>query len=129
MILVDSSIWIAVERRLITFTDVIPADEMVASCPAIAHEVLRGAQTARQYQFAREALQKAEMFDSPTPFERFEEAALLFSRCRKGGITPSAMDCLIAACAIANRIPFLHQDGDFDRMAKCVPELKIFTRS
>ncbi len=129
MILVDSTIWVAAERGRIRFEDVIPEDEIVAACPAIAHEVLRGAQSGKQYQLALEVLRKTEMFDSPTPYERFVEAAAIYRRCRKGGITAQAIDCLIAACAIANRLPLLHQDGDFELIARCVPELKIFTRS
>ncbi|MFL6245488.1 MAG: PIN domain-containing protein [Thermoanaerobaculia bacterium] len=129
MILVDSTIWVAVERGHIRFEDVIPDDEIVAACPAVAHEVLRGAQTVKQYQLALEVLRNTEMFDSPTPYERFVEAAAIYARCRKGGITTQAIDCLIAACAIANRLPLLHQDGDFDMIARHVPELKIFTRS
>ena len=129
VILVDSSIWIAAERGLISLRDVVPAGEIVATCPAIAHEVLRGAQNAKQYQLARDALFKTEMLDSPTPFSRFEDAANLYFRCRKGGITAFGMDCIIAACAIANGAPLLHQDVDFDLIAGCIPELKIFTRS
>lgn len=129
MILVDSTIWIGAERGRIRLTDLISEDEMVATCPAVAHEVLRGAQSAKQYHFALTAVRKAEMLDSPTPFERFTEAAEIYARCRKGGFTMSAMDCLIAACAIANRVPLLHRDEDFDHMAECVPELRIFTRS
>jgi predicted nucleic acid-binding protein len=129
VILVDSSLWIAVERGRITFRDVIPAGERVAACPAVAHEVLRGTQTAKQHQLAREVMQKTHMLDSPTPYERFEQAANLYARCRKSGITATPIDCLIAACAIASDVPLLHQDGDFDRMAVYIPELKIFIRS
>jgi predicted nucleic acid-binding protein len=129
VILVDSSIWIAAERGLISLRDVVPVGEIVAACPAIVHEVLRGTQTAKQFQLARDALMKTEMLDSPTPFSRFEDAAKLYFRCRKGGFTASAMDCLIASCAIANRVPLLHQDSDFDFIAGCDSSLKIFTRS
>ena len=128
VVLVDSSIWIAVERKVLTLTELVPADELIATCPAIAHEFLRGTQSAKKYQLARDTMMATEMLDSPTPFKRFEEAAILYSQCRGEGITPSAMDCLIAACAIANRVPLLHQDADFDDIAR-VTKLQIFTPS
>jgi hypothetical protein len=128
VVLVDSSIWVAVERNLLSIADLVPSDDLVATCPAIAHEFLRGAQGTKQYQLARDMMIATEMLDSPTPFKRFEEAAILYRHCRSEGITPSAIDCLIAACAIANRVPLLHQDADFDEIARVTP-LQIFTRS
>jgi predicted nucleic acid-binding protein len=129
VILVDSTVWIAVERGTIHLGDIVARNQRVAVCPAIAHEVLRGAQSAKQHELVLAVLRKAEMLDSPTPFDRFEQAARVYARCRKGGFTMSAMDCLIAACAIANQVPLLHQDADFAQIAECIPELKIFTRS
>jgi predicted nucleic acid-binding protein len=128
VVLVDSSIWIAIERGLIRLADLVPADEMVAICPAIAHEVLRGAQSAKQYQLAREVMMATVILDSPTPYQRFEEAANVYRLCRHEGVTSSAIDCLITACAIANRVPLLHQDRDFDDIAEATT-LQIFTPS
>src|ERR1700741_229400 len=129
MILVDSSIWIAAERRFISLIDVIPVGETVAACPAIAHEVLRGAQNPKQYRLGHEALVRTDMLDSPTPFKRLQKAAEFYHRGRQGGLTPSITDCLIAACAIANHVPLLHQDSDFDHIALAVPALRMFPRS
>jgi predicted nucleic acid-binding protein len=74
-------------------------------------------------------LMKAAMFDDPTPMARFEEAAKIYLRCRTVGVTPSATDCLVAACAIAHGIPLLHDDADFTHIARVVPTLRLFTRS
>ncbi|HEX2123241.1 MAG TPA: PIN domain nuclease [Thermoanaerobaculia bacterium] len=128
MVLVDSSIWIAVERGKVRLADLVAADEMVAACPAIAHEVLRGTRSTKQYQLVSEMLRAAEMLDSPTTLERFEEAARIYRQCRDAGITPSAIDCLIAACAMANHAVLLHQDRDFDVIAG-VLRLNLVTRS
>jgi predicted nucleic acid-binding protein len=127
VILVDSSVWVAVDHRRISLADLIPPDEEVACCPIIVTEVMRGTQMER-YQATRAMLYGATMLDVPTPLARFEEAAQLYLKCRKKGITPSTPDCLIAACAIANRVPLLHDDSDFELIAGVVP-LKLFTRS
>jgi hypothetical protein len=91
-------------------------------------EVLRGTRDAKRYAFARQMLMAVEVLDTPTPVERFEEAAQIYLRCRAVGVTPSAVDCLVAACAIAHDIPLLHNDSDFSHMAEVVP-LKVFTPS
>jgi predicted nucleic acid-binding protein len=46
--------------------------------------------------------------------------------CRKKGITiRSTIDCLIAQTALENDLILLHEDYDFDLMAKVIP-LKFF---
>jgi len=71
------------------------------------------------------------ILDSPTPLARFEEAALLYLRCRSYGYAMTGFDCLIAASAIAHEIELLHTDEDFDRIQRIEPRLKIrrLTRS
>ena len=128
VILVDSSIWVSVEHRRIQLEDYVPMDEFVATCPTVMLEVLRGTRDQARYAAARQFLLDAEMLDSPTPRARFEEAARIYLKCRGVGITPDVPDCLIAACAIRHDVPLLHQDPDFDRMARVIPALKIFTR-
>lgn len=127
VVLVDSSLWIAVERGQIDFLDLLPEDEEIAICPTVVLEVLRGTRPERHHK-TRALLMRATMLDAPTPLERFEEAVQIYLRCRDDGITPSTPDSLIAACAIANDIPLLHDDSDFDHIADVVP-LKTFTRS
>jgi predicted nucleic acid-binding protein len=58
------------------------------------------------------------MLDEPTPMEAFEEAAYIYRRCRDTGyVIGSSHDCLIAACAIRHRVPLLHRDQDFEKIA------------
>lgn len=127
MVLVDSSLWIAVEHDRIDFLDLLPEDEEVATCPIVVLEVLRGTRPER-YHKTRALLMRATMLDAPTPVERFEEAAQIYLQCRNKGITPSTPDCLIAASAIANNVRLLHDDSDFAQIARATP-LRIFTRS
>jgi predicted nucleic acid-binding protein len=62
------------------------------------------------------------MIDAPIPIERYEEGARLFMTCRDAGFTiRKSVDCLIAACALAHRLPLLHNDRDFKHIAKLFP--------
>lgn len=71
-------------------------------------------------------LMAVELLDDPTPLTRFEEAAQIYLRCRDAGVTPSAVDCLVAACAIAHDIQLVHNDSDFNHIARVVTALKLF---
>lgn len=124
MVLVDSSVWIRVQRRRASLADSIPADEEAALCPVVFMEVLRGSRT-ETYGVVREMLTSAAMLDDPVPLERFEEAARIYMNCRSAGVTPSAMDCLVAACAIAHDVPLVHDDGDFVHIARVIPALQL----
>jgi len=122
VVLVDASIWIFAERNKIPVASLIPRDEVVATCPMIMQEVLRGTSNAAHYDFTRRILLATEVLDEATPFERFEEAAKLFLACRDGGISPrSSVDCLVAATAIAHGIPLLHDDRDFEHIKRVLP--------
>jgi predicted nucleic acid-binding protein len=51
-----------------------------------------------------------------------EHAAALYRTCRRHGETIRRMsDCLIAALAIRNDVPVLHNDADFDVLARHTP--------
>jgi hypothetical protein len=128
VILVDSSVWIAIEhgRGLLSFAS---EDDDVAICPVVATEVLRGTQNLQRYKRVLTILAKAKRVDSPTPYQRFEEAARIYLQCRNAGVTPSTVDCLIAASAIAHHLPLLTVDHDFHDIARVVTSLRLFTRS
>lgn len=124
MILVDSSIWVSAERGRVDVTRLRPLREL-AVCPAIVHELLRGVTKRSQSEYVRNVVYNTLMVDSPTPLQRFEEAADLYSRCRAAGFTATGFDCLIAASAIANDVPLLHDDDDFERLARVDHRLKL----
>lgn len=122
MLLVDSSVWILADRQRISLSALFPVDEIVATCPAIAQEVLRGTQNARHYDVMRRLLFDVEMLDAATPFERFEAAARVFLTCRDGGITPrSSIDCLVVATALAYDATIVHNDRDFEHIKRILP--------
>ena len=128
MLLVDTSIWVLADHGRIEL-DEVTAGETLATCPALVLEVLRGAPNQRRYAQIRETLLSAEMLDDPTPFDRFEEAAQLYLRCRDAGVTiRSSIDCLVAATALAHDAVVFHDDRDYEQIRRVVP-LRTVTRS
>jgi predicted nucleic acid-binding protein len=129
VVLVDSSVWVNVEHGRISLFDFVTEEDTIATCPTVVLEVLRGTRGEGRYYAAREFLLDAEVLDAPTPLIRFEQAARIYLRCRDAGIAPSATDCLIAASAVAHNAELLHQDSDFDHIARVIPALRLFSRS
>lgn len=121
VVLVDSSIWLDVVRGRIDFESFLNERE-VAICPPIAQELLQGALDAESHDIAWGIIFAARMLDDPMPLDRFEEAAHIYRRCAwKGYVIESPFDCLIAACAIQNRVALLQRDSDFERIAEIAP--------
>lgn len=129
MVLVDSSVWIPIEHGQYDLLEMIGEEAEVVTCPIVVTEVLQGTRGAGRYRLASDMLMNATIVDAPTPLARFEQAAQLYLECRQAGVTPSTVDCLIAATAIAHNLLLLALDTDFDAIARAVPRLRIFTRS
>ena len=92
----------------------------------IFQEVLQGARTEREYNLLRQYLETQKFFHPKDPVDSFAEAAKIFFRCRKKGLTiRSTIDCLIAQIAIEHDLFLLHSDQDFQLMANIIP-LKIY---
>ena len=59
----------------------------------------------------------------------YDDAAALHRRCwRQGTTIRSMLDCLVAAVAIRNGMPVLHDDRDFDALARHT-ELEVYRPS
>ncbi|CAN5772940.1 type II toxin-antitoxin system toxin ribonuclease VapC11 [soil metagenome] len=120
MVLVDTSVWIEVFRRgsRATLDSLVDFDDVVTCLPVI-QEVLQGFDDERAFAVARESLHALPIVESPMPAAIFDDAADLYRRARRGGVTVrSSVDCLIAACAIRHRLEVLHVDRDFDALAR-----------
>ena len=125
MILPDSSAWIEmfratghpVERRLATLID--DGDDVAVTEPVMM-EVLAGTsplmvEPTRAALLAFPILRVASLDD-------FERAAEVYRSCRAAGSTPRGLvDCLIAAVAIREDASVLHNDADFDVIARHTP--------
>ena len=126
MILVDTSAWVEFLRD----TGSMACDQVeallggeIAVCDAILMEVLAGARDERHLHDLRRLLARATIL--PMEPRHYEEAAALFRLCRQEGETVRKLiDCLIGAVAIHADAPVLHNDGDFDVLARHT-DLKI----
>ena len=120
MLLVDTSVWIEVFKKdsRVKLEAVAPLEEIILCLP-VFQEVLQGFRDEHAFRTARQALSAFPMVESPLSLEVFEEAAQLYRRARRSGLTVrSSVDCLIAACAIRHALTVLHDDRDFSLLAQ-----------
>lgn len=133
VILVDSAVWIDLLRN----RDTIPARRLrellalgeAAAAPVIAQEVLQGAASPQAFTTLRSYFTAIPLLGTHRVVDLHVAAADLYARARWRAITPrSAHDCLIAATAIEENVPLLHDDRDFERLAEVEPTLKLVPR-
>ena len=132
MFLVDTSVWVDYLRGTSThsvekFQRILDEARPFGLTSLIYQEVLQG--TDSDVSFARlETYLRSQRFYHPQdPLATYAEAARIYFRCRRKGITlRSTIDCLVAQIAIENDLLLLHSDRDFDDIASVVPELQIF---
>ena len=120
MVLVDTSVWVEVFRKgtRVRLEDVVDFDEVV-TCLPIIQEVLQGFDDERAFVVARDAMHAVPIVESPMPRAAFDQAAELYRSARRAGLTVrSGVDCLIAACALRNDLDLLHNDRDFEMLAR-----------
>ena len=132
MILVDTSILIGYFKGL----NGVPYDKMeyiidndipYGICNYVYQELLQGTKNKQEHEVLKIYLETLPFYDLRYGRQSFENAALLFSNCRKKGITiRSTMDLLIAEIAIENGLFLLHDDMDFTNISKAHKNLKIY---
>lgn len=130
MILIDSSVWIAFFNgsgsKAASALETLVADRAdLYLSEYILTEVLQGFREDLEYGSARRCLLRFPIARLRGT-ESYLEAAQIYRKCRKQGITiRKTADCLIARTAMENEHFLLHQDSDFDRIASVCP-LKIY---
>ena len=103
MVLVDSSVWIAVFRRdrPLDLTALVDFDDIV-TCLPVVQEVLQGFRDENEFRKARLAMLNLPIVDAPAEQAVFDVAVDLYRQARRAGVTVrSSVDCLIAASAIS----------------------------
>lgn len=121
MILADSSAWIDYLRHRATPASAALRAAMLRDelrlCDPIVHELLTG---ARDVANADRIARVIGAFTAlPTVSGDWEAAAAIRRTARWQGLTiRSALDCLIAAIAIRTGATVLHNDADFDAIAR-----------
>ena len=120
MILTDTSAWIEFLRNTGSATcnrvEALLEDD-IAVCDAIRMEVLAGARDERHLESLRRLLARAVLI--PTVATDYDDAASLYRQCRRAGETVRKLiDCLIGSVAIRANLAILHNDTDFDVLAR-----------
>ncbi len=120
VILIDTSAWVEFLRDTGSATcnrvdSLLESD--IGICDAVRMEVLAGARDERHLQDLRRLLALATVL--PTEPAHYDDAAVLFRRCRREGETVCKLiHCLIAAVAIGVDALVLHNDKDFEVLAR-----------
>ena len=131
MILVDTSVLIQFFKGISSegakrFSIVLQRKIPFGINSLIFQEVLQGAGSEKEYFVLKKYLETQRFYHLKDLVDSFARAAKIYLDCRKKGITiRSTIDCLIAQTALENDLFLLHEDQDFDLMAKVIP-LKFF---
>jgi predicted nucleic acid-binding protein len=100
------------------------SDALITTEPVIM-ELLAGARTERRAEAIRRVLER-HLVAPVGGIRTFESAAAIYRSCRQGGETVRrTMDCLIAAVALRLGVSLLHNDRDFEVIARH-SDLRIF---
>jgi len=132
MILLDTSVLIdylkdTKNAATNTLDEIIDNNLTYGICDYVYQELLQGTKTEKEFKKLKEYLETLPFYYLNYGKESFEKAALLNFKCRRAGVTiRSTIDLLIAEIAIENNLYLLHNDANFDNMAKKVTELKIY---
>jgi predicted nucleic acid-binding protein len=122
-VLVDTSVWIdALNGRQNWQTDLlgqlIDENAGVVICPVIIQEILQGIRSDSDFAVVKDNLSGFEVL-SIDPVEAAYQAAALYRSVRKRGITiRKSNDCLISFYAISCKTALLHNDDDFNKIAR-----------
>ena len=131
MIVVDSSVLIAffrghqnpaVERLML-----LEAEEEPFLLPGVCfQEVVQGAKNEREWSLLEEYLGSQELLFSRAPALTYREAARIYYDCRRRGLTVrSSVDCFVAQLVLEVDGTLLHNDDDFEAIAKVRPLLRL----
>jgi len=90
------------------------------------HEILQGAKSEKEFYRLQEYFSTQKIFSLPNTPDVFAKSAKMYFDLRREGTTiRNTIDVLIAYTAIYYDLPLLHNDSDFDFMAKRFLDMKI----
>ncbi len=124
-ILPDTSAWISFFRSAelpvsIKLRHLIEMEEDICLCGPVLTEILQGLREQPQFDKISRILATFDYL--PTSPAAFRHAAEIYRKLRSKGLTVrSSMDCIIAATALAHDVHLIHQDRDYDGIAKHFP--------
>jgi hypothetical protein len=121
-VLVDTTVWIDFfadrnEPHVATLQGLIENEEDLSLCGVILAEVLQGIRSDAEFVKTKKYL--GDLIFLPMRQATFLRAAEVYRSLRKKGITiRKPVDCMIASVAIEYDNHLLHNDRDFDHIAK-----------
>ncbi len=127
MILVDTSVVINLLRGRTTAAAErfiqIEREDTPFHIPAICcQEILQGAKNERDWEFLYKNISTQRVLVPDDPLQTHIAAARIFFECKRRGMTVrSTADCIIAQLALENDAVLLHDDEDFNRIARIRP--------
>ena len=122
MVLVDTTVWIDFfagrnESHVMALQELIEREEDLCLCGVILAEVLQGIRFDADFIKTKEYL--GDLIFLPMRHATFIQSAEIYRSLRKKGVTiRKPVDCMIASVAIEYNIHLLHNDRDFDYIAK-----------
>lgn len=125
MILVDTTVWVDLfgerdTKGTRSLVAAIEEEEDLATCGLVMTEVLQGVRHERMFSRIESILQ--DLIYLPMSQATFIAAARMYRECRKKGVTiRKPVDCMIAATCIEHAAFILHNDRDFDHIARHFP--------
>ena len=132
MFLIDTSVWIDYLRQRPTraagwLEEILDREYPFGITGVIYQEILQGADSRASYQKLAAYLGTQVFYHPRDPVESHAEAAGLYFRCRRAGVTlRSTIDCLIAQVALEHDLIIVHDDRDFELLAGVVPEVRLY---
>jgi predicted nucleic acid-binding protein len=132
MILVDTSVLIGYFKNLRgtpyeKMDYIIDNDIPYGINDYVYQEILQGAGTNKEFFLLKEYLSTMTFYDLKYGRQSFENAALIYIKCRKSGITVrSTLDLMIAEIAIENNLYLLHNDSGFSNISGVIKDLKTY---
>lgn len=130
MVLVDTTVWIDLLRGRTTA----PASLLkrllqvgeAGTAPVILQELLQGASNPLSLERLRKRFLALPVLEPKPQGATHVAAAASYARSRWRGFTPrSPHDCLIAQLAIEHGVRLLHDDRDFESLARVEPKLQL----
>jgi predicted nucleic acid-binding protein len=130
VLLVDSSVWIFLGGRntkaVEYFRERLEARDTFALTELIYLEVLQGVREPETAKKVSAYLRRQLLLAPRHALQTYDATANLYRRCRAAGVTVrSTIDCLIAQMAVEYGAALLHNDRDYEHIARMEPKLKL----
>jgi len=132
MILVDTSVWIDFLKnkkstQVTKLDNIISHDIPFGINEFIYQELLQGTKTLEEFKLLKSYLDTQKFYSLKNNKDCYSEAAMRYFLCRKAGITiKSTIDMLIVQTCLSHDLALLHNDSDFDKIAKVEKNLVFY---